>query len=319
MLLPLIRLALVLIAAGAILVAIVAAGMAMALLRPPRMRDGKAIYFLRRLSPQDLDLPYESVHFQVRDQRSGRAIRIAGWWMAHSPPTDRCALILHGYADAKVGGIAWAPLLRDLGFNCLAIDLRAHGESQGTFTTAGFYERYDIVQVIDQMRALWPEQTGQLVLFGVSLGAAAAAATAAMRDDLAAVILESPYLDFPSAVLSHAGNLPVPGRYFQRLAIWLSERIAHADYSEVRPVDMIGRIRCPLLVVQSGDDPFVPGPDQEAIAAAVAAGGGALWRIPECHHVLGLAYDPEEYRRQVAEFLNRAVQSRPASGAAKHE
>jgi|GEM_PF-6716355 len=40
--------------------------MAMALLRPPRMGAGKAMYFLRRLAPDDLGLPYEKVSFQVR-------------------------------------------------------------------------------------------------------------------------------------------------------------------------------------------------------------------------------------------------------------
>ena len=307
-----IELAIVLIAAGGLLFLISAIGMAFALIRPPRMKEAKALFFLRRLSPEDLDLPYETVNFPVRDERTGNWFQIAGWWMDCPRRSDRCVIILHGYTDAKVGGIAWAPVFRELGFNVLAIDLRAHGESQGRYTTAGFCERYDVNQVIDQLKASQVAKTRRIVLFGASLGAAVAAAAAMTRNDLAAVVMESPYVDFPSAVLSHADNLGVPGRIFQRAALWLAQKIARIDYSAVRPVDLIAHLRVPLYVIQSGDDPFVPPADQEAIAAAVAGrphnlGVTQIWRVADSFHVMSMADQPEEFRRRMAKFLDSAL------------
>src|SRR5580658_3137446 len=141
--------------------------MALLLLRPKRMTDGRAIMLLRRLSPGDLGLEYEEVSFQVIDECSGRKLKIAAWWMPNAEAGGRCAVIVHGYSDAKVGGIAWAPLLRSLGFAVLAIDLRGHGESGGRYCTAGFWERHDLNQVINQFRASRPEQTQQVILFGI--------------------------------------------------------------------------------------------------------------------------------------------------------
>jgi pimeloyl-ACP methyl ester carboxylesterase len=310
-------LALVLGGSGALLFAVTVAGMAFALLRPPRMSDGKATYFLKRLSPQDLELPYESIPFTVRDQRTSRPIRLAAWWIPCDQSSDRLAIMLHGYTDAKIGGIAWAPLLRSMGFNVLAIDLRAHGQSQGAFTTAGFYERYDISQVIDQLKSSHHAQSRHIVLFGVSLGCAVAGATATLRDDLAAVVMESPYRDFPSAVLSHADNLGVPGRTFQRAAIAIGRRITGANYHEVAPVNVIGKTRCPLYVIQSEDDPFVPPEDQAQIAAAVESrpadfGSSRLWMAQGCFHITALAQRPDEYRRRLADFFTAALpQSSP--------
>jgi len=306
------RLAAVLVLSGLVGGGLLVWAMAMRLLRPTRMREGRAMYLLQRLSPADLNLPYRDMNFPVRDQATGRDIRINGWWIEHETPTDRTAILVHGYSDAKVGGIAWAPLMRSLGFNVLAIDLRAHGESQGRFTTAGFYERHDLSSVIDELKRQQPEQSRRVVLFGVSLGAAVVLATAALRDDVAALIIECPYVDFPSAVLSHGENLPMPGRFFQRLALRLCEKIARVDYSQVRPVDLIRTVRSPLWIVQVTDDPFVPPADRAAIAAAVAARSpllppARLWEVEGSFHVLALADHPDEYRRRLAEFLDAAL------------
>src|SRR5205823_12336907 len=128
----------------------------------------------------DLGLAFEEVSYRVRDD-AGRTIEIAGWWIPRPQQGGgRCAVLLHGYADAKVGAIAWAPLWHAVGFHVLAVDLRAHGQSGGAFSTGGFFERDDIAQVLGQLRAARPGHSRQLVLFGVSLGAAVAAAAAAV-------------------------------------------------------------------------------------------------------------------------------------------
>ena len=288
--------------------------LAFMLVRPKRMTDGRALAALRRLSPRDLGMEYENVSYQVIDESTGGKIKIAGWWIPTPEARGKCAIILHGYSDAKVGGIAWAPMLRSMGFNILALDLRAHGESGGSFTTAGFWERHDISQVIDQTKSERPRDFEQVILFGVSLGAAIAAATAAMRTDLAAVILESPFLDFHNAAARHGTNLGTPGPMFQEPAYRLAQWISRADFNAVRPKDTIPKIPCPVLLIQSGDDPFVSPEDQAELRRVIStcksrAPGAICWDLPGVHHVIGLQLHPVEYSRQIQDFLSRALHS----------
>src|ERR1700749_4456226 len=100
-------LSLMLFAFGVISGAIAVALMAASLLRPARMSDGKAVWVYRRLSPGDLGLAFEDVRFQVRDPQSDKDFRMTGWWIPHAAAGGRCVLLLHGFADAKVGAIAW--------------------------------------------------------------------------------------------------------------------------------------------------------------------------------------------------------------------
>src|SRR5580692_646041 len=97
---PLLLLSLVLLVFGGVTAALTALYMAESILRPPRMSDGKALYLLKRLAPDDLGLPYERVTFTVRDERTGRPLSLAAWWVpceagecspSNDGRSDRCA------------------------------------------------------------------------------------------------------------------------------------------------------------------------------------------------------------------------------------
>lgn len=302
----------VLLMGGLLITGATIAIMAISILRPPRMSDGKALWVLRRMSPGDLGLQFETVWFQVRDERSGNKISIAGWWIPCAPAEGRCVILLHGYADAKVGAIAWAPLWHELGFNILAIDLRAHGESQGTYSTGGYWEQHDVSQVINELRAQRPADTQRLVLFGASLGATVAVATAALRDDLSAIVLDSPYNDFRDAAMAQMDRLGAPGRPFQVAALRLAEKLSHADFAEVRLLDLLAKTRAPVLAILPEKDPLTAGEIRQQIESAIgerASRGSAdqTWVVPDCDHLLALACKPGEYKEHLERFVLQIV------------
>jgi hypothetical protein len=281
--------------------------MAWSLIHPPRMTDGKAAWVLRRLAPSDLGLAFEEMKFEVRDP-SGKPLRIAAWWIPHHRAEGRCAMLIHGYADAKVGAIAWAPVWHSLGFNLIVPDLRAHGESGGSVCTAGCLERSDLVQMIDELRAGRPDDTRQIVLFGVSLGAAVAAAAATDASDIAAVVMESPYADFRQAAMAHMDRIGAPGRLLQRQAIALAEWLTNADYDSVRPADLIPRVPCPVLLIEAGNDSFIRSQDRKALASAIADhppehGAAAIWTVNNADHLMAISADLQGYRMELCRFL----------------
>ncbi|MBC8107573.1 MAG: hypothetical protein H7Z14_13360, partial [Anaerolineae bacterium] len=69
---------------GVLLVTFVAWVIALSLLHPPRMSDGKALYILRRMSPADIGLTYERITFSVHDEAargSDQKLAMAAWWI----------------------------------------------------------------------------------------------------------------------------------------------------------------------------------------------------------------------------------------------
>lgn len=311
---PFVSLMLLLVLAGAALAMGTAWLIANVMLRPPRMTDGKALYLLGRLVPSDLGLPFEPMDFRVRDERTGRSLRLAGWWIPASSPSDRCVVLIHGYADAKVGSIAWAPTLHRLGCNVLAIDLRAHGESEGRHCTGGFFERHDLSQVLDELSARKPRQTRQMVLFGLSLGAGVALATARLRDDLAGVILDSPYTCYEQATLTHArrmGSVVL----LQPLATRLAEQISGANFAQVAPLRLVEEVGCPILLIQSGRDAFVGTSGNTAMAVAVQnhRPGGTVFLVEPAEHLMALSMDERAYRQAMETWFGSLSAASPGA------
>jgi alpha-beta hydrolase superfamily lysophospholipase len=312
---PLLNLAIVLLGALLLLTIILVALMSTMMLRPPRMVGGRALGILGRLAPTDLGLAYESLQFEVADAaRLGQTVRLAAWWipLPGAPDVDQCVVLLHGYADSKVGAIAWAPLWHQLGYHVLAVDARAHGESGGRYCTAGFFERHDLSAVIDQLRAGHPHQTQNLVLFGISMGAALAVATAVWRAaDIRAVVVDSPYADFGHACFNHARLVNLPSPALQRLALKFGQWRAGADLNEVRPVDLIPELPGPRLVIQSARDLLVPPADareiQRATEALRARDGISEYWLADAPHVLAVRDMTAEYAARVSAFLGRAL------------
>ena len=279
--------------------------MARMLTRPPRLTDARALARLNRMSPADIGLDFETCNFIVRDERTGRRIRLAAWWI-EKQNSDRCAILIHGYADAKVGAIAWAPLLCDLGWNVLAVDLRGHGESDCKDTTAGYFERYDLSQLIDQLRSARPRQTLKILLFGISMGAAVAAAVADLRPDVHSIILESPYAHFRDAAREHANMMGLPGLTFIHPAFKIAQRMTHARFDEVDPLTIIPQINCPVLIISARQDVLVRDKARKLLQDVISQRkDGSCYREIDAEHVLCLPAQPEVYRAQIEQFLNK--------------
>ena len=295
---------LVLIAMGAVLWLVLAAIIAWAILHPPKMSAGKAIYHLQRLSPGDLGLSFEEQPFTVRDTRSGNKLTISSWWIPASTSSDRCVILIHGYADAKVGAIAWAPPLHELNLNILAIDLRAHGDSDGTCCTGGYFERDDVDQVIDQLLNLYPAQTQKIFLFGASLGAAVATAIAAKRADISAIILESPITDYERAIAAQIRLIGLPTGLLLKAAIQLAQQLSGAKFSDVRTIDLMKNVKCPVLTIIGSQDELLDADDFNSLKEATQSKpNNTFWPIENCGHLQAMLVDPKEYQRHLRIFL----------------
>src|SRR5687767_565886 len=120
---------------------------------------------------------------------SGVGVTLRGWSCRASVPRRGTLLYLHGIADNRSSAAGAIERFGRRGFDVVAYDSRAHGESNGDACTYGFYEKQDLRRVLD---TLGP---GPIVLLGTSLGAAVALQQAAEDTRVSAVVAAETFSD----------------------------------------------------------------------------------------------------------------------------
>lgn len=114
---------------------------------------------------------------------TGEGILHQGWIGAAKTAQRRGTVIfLHGIMDNRGSSGKILNHFQQMGFDAVALDLRAHGESGGDVCTFGVLEKRDLSRVIDSL------SPGPVVLMGTSLGAAIALQTAAVDNRISAVV-----------------------------------------------------------------------------------------------------------------------------------
>jgi pimeloyl-ACP methyl ester carboxylesterase len=87
---------------------------------------------------------------------------------------------------------------RKLGFDVVAYDSRANGESEGDACTYGFHEKEDLREVLNSI------EKGPVILLGSSLGAAGALQLAASDQRITAVVAAETFSDLRTVVTERA-------------------------------------------------------------------------------------------------------------------
>jgi uncharacterized protein len=173
-------------------------------------------------------------------------LKLRGWRFRAKGERRGTIVYLHGNGDNRGSAIGIGERFSAVGFDVVAFDSRAQGQSEGRFCTYGFYEKQDLRRVIDQYAS------GPVVLLGVSLGGAVALQAAATDERVVAVISVASYSDLRTIV---GERLPFfASRRAMRSGFALAEQQAEFKVDDVSPRNDAARIRVPVLLIHGERD-----------------------------------------------------------------
>ena len=206
---------------------------------------------------------------------AGAGVELKGW-QCGAVGTRRGSLVyLHGVADNRTSGRGTIALFSARGFDVVAYDSRAHGESDGGACTYGYFERHDLRRVIDTLAP------GPVVLIGTSLGAGVALQEAADDPRVSAVVAAETYSDLRTVATERAPFFFTPG--ILRRAFALAEQQARFQVDAVSPVIAAARITAPVMLIH-GDADTETSPDHSRRVFAALRGQKRLILVPGARH-----------------------------------
>ncbi|MBW8686266.1 alpha/beta hydrolase [Chitinophaga rhizophila] len=270
--------------------------------RPEQMRAGekmKMVLFGVRLSKSTLrnqpQAPYETIYLETAN-----GLRLEGWWMPR-PNAKGTVILFHGYNGAKDGPISEATYFRQLGYNTLLMDFRAHGNSQGNVCTVGYKEAEDVMLAYN-----FVQQKGEkhILLWGVSMGAAAimrAIPTYHLQPDK--VMLECSFATLTDAVKSRMRAVHLPGSPLsQLLTFWGGVENGFWGFSH-NPAEYAKSIHMPALISWGKHDPRVTRQETKQIYQNMGSANKRLVIYEKSGHQSFCRNEGEKWKNAVKTFL----------------
>ncbi len=245
-----------------------------------------------------------------------RGQRIWGWYFPGHPDAG-AILLCHGHSVSHNELRYVFNFLKPTGYHLLMLDFRAHGASDGEYTSIGLHEWEDVDAILKEAEKLgYLPPNRPLGAYGRSMGAATLVNGARHLPRIQAFMIEAM---FPWLRRIGANDLKayvgIPDNPFVDVAFWYASWRTGIDYLANRPENEIGHIAPrPLMIIHDGKDVRLHASDFERLKTA--APGAKTLVFNEAGHVGAHKSEPERFEREFLAFFTSAGIPLPGTASA---
>ena len=243
-------------------------------------------------------LPYEQLYITAAD-----GVRLAARYYEFNEGAP-VQILFHGYRGNSVREYCGNDhMAKELGFNSIVVDERAHGKSGGHTISFGIMERYDCLEWVRYACERFGKDT-PIILSGVSMGAATVlmASELDLPKNVSAIIADCPYSSPGAIIRKVCKNMRLPSVLLYPLVVLGALFFGRFRLWESSPVKAVKKTNIPILLIHGNDDRFVPSQMSEEIFKA-CTGPKKLITVPGAGHGLSYMVDTPYYENSVRNFL----------------
>ena len=232
---------------------------------------------------------------------SASGVTIHGWFIPGKKGVG-AIILMHGVRANRLSMLDRARFLSHADYSVLLFDFQAHGESTGQHITFGYLESMDAQAAVSFLHSSAPDE--KIGVIGVSMGGAAAL-LASPPLDVDAMVLEMVYPTINQAI-SNRLTMRL-GRWAGSLAPLLSWQFKPRlgiDAEFLRPIDHIGKISSPKLLIVGAEDQHTTLEESRRLFDA-ANEPKELWVMNAAKHVDLYPVAKKEYEQHVVGFFGK--------------
>jgi pimeloyl-ACP methyl ester carboxylesterase len=248
------------------------------------------------ITPKDIGLPFKEIILETSDGK-----KLKGW-LIYSEKSKGIIICLHGYPANKADILPVVEFLYPE-FSLLLFDFRAHGESQGKVCYFGLKEFLDVKSAIDFIKNNKETKDLPIGIWGYSFGGAVGIISASKFNEIKCVVTDSAFANFPDMVKNYYKNLGPLKYIFSFFSIFLGRYVFRSDFKLNSPENFINNVKCPVLIIHSRNDEFVPFTHAQKLFER-ANQPKEIYVVEGLHTGLERAYT-EEYREKVKSFFEK--------------
>ena len=263
----------------------------------------KFVYDNKEYKKDDFDkLKKEEVTIKTSD-----GLMLKGYYIYGNKDKEKTVILVHGITV----GIPWSFKYMDMflkrGYNVLIYDQRRHGESEGKYSTYGYYEKEDLKLWTDFVRRK-NGSNAKIGLHGESMGAATVLQYAKVDSNIDFIIADCGFSSLPkllNIIIKKSHVIPFP---VLQLSSHKAKRLAGFKYDDVKPIEVVRNTNIPIMFIHGLEDDFIPYSMSVEMYEA-KKGLKALYLAKGAKHACSVKVDKDKYEREVNEFLNKVYKN----------
>ena len=243
-------------------------------------------------TPESFKLKYEDVTFETSD-----GLKLKGWFLPGNK-SNNTIIVMHGYPTNKADVLPFSMFLLNK-FNVFLFDFRSFGQSEGSYTTAGYKEVKDLDAAVEYLKSR--KDVENIGALGFSLGASVAIMS--KNNDVKAIVADSAYSNLNNMIESMYGGFSFLKYPFVRMTRIYSKIFLGVDPKDVSAANAIRNTNKPILIIHGEKDSQIP--VNEAHILHNANKDTKLWIVENADHGEIYAYNKEEYEKRVFGFFEK--------------
>ncbi len=256
----------------------------------------------KRIKENKIDLCWwDKVKFEKVGIKSVDGLNLCGRYF--DAGSDKTAIVVHGFGGSYLEMQPYCKLFHDRNFNVLAVDCRAHGDSEGSCIGYGWLDRLDICSWAEYLKEKSPN--AKVVLFGLSMGGSAvcmASGEKKLPDNVVAVIsdctFDSADKEFNFLIKKHKYLF-----LFKKHALSFVKRVYGFDVLKAEALKQVKKTKIPILYFHGSEDGFVPVECMQNLYNATPENLRDKFLVEGATHAMAYSVAGVLYEKKVFTFL----------------
>ena len=229
---------------------------------------------------------------------------LSGWFVPGKDKNSPTFVVLHGKDDNRIGSLKYTGMLARAGYAVLAYDHRHHGASDGTMSTYGYFEGYDVSAAIDYLIERGDVNTDRLGIVGESFGGATAIMATSHDERIKLLVEDSAFTDFTTIVSDYGKALyNLPKFPLVDSALFLAGLRAGFNPKDASPIKAIENVDVPTLIIHCTGDADIDPNYSQMMYDACGASVKDIHYFDGCTHTKGYEDYTDEYEKLVLGFI----------------
>ncbi len=246
---------------------------------------------------------WEKVKFEKVSIRSFDGLNLVGH--INRTNSENTVIVCHGFGQDYREMQQYCKFFHDCNFNVLAVDMRAHGQSEGSCVGFGWLDSKDIVAWVDFVHQKW--QNDKILLFGLSMGAASVCMASGNKDlkNIEGIISDCAF-DNADREITHVMKRKKLNFKILRLHVYSYVKRVHGfDVKQADAIKQVKNTKVPILFIHGLADDFVPVDNLTRLYNSTPTNLREKYLVADAKHALSYPVAGAEYEKKIRDFLKK--------------